>query len=161
MSGKSKDSQRQGRGGSQQYCVQLYSADASLTKEFYLDAHEYGLPDLAAAERYLRQTLTPTDFARHVSLISGDMLHDKAILQFELAKEEYSVDVVFDAEVPGRVESDEPGENVFIPDKYADDTITQRASRVLAESSLDANESIGIDPYNTGIFETSKSRSRK
>ena len=61
----------------------------------------------------------------------------------------------------GGVESDEPGENVLIPDKYADDAITQPALRILDKSSLDATESTGFDPYNSGSFETSKSRSRK
>ncbi len=67
-----------------------------------------------------------------------------------------------EADAPhGRAESDEPGENVLIPDKYADDAITQPALRILDKSSLDATESTGFDPYNSGSFETSKSRSRK
>jgi hypothetical protein len=56
----------------------------------------------------------------------------------------------------GRNESHEPGENVLIPDKYADDTITQRALGILDESSLNTSESTGVDPYNSGSFDKSK-----
>ncbi len=69
----------------------------------------------------------------------------------------------------GGVESDEPGENVLNPDKCADDTSTQPGLTILKESSyevieLTGNEVIespGFDPYNSGSFETSKSRSNK
>ena len=56
------------------------------------------------------------------------------------------------AEVPGRVESHEPGENALIPDKYASDDTTIQP--IL--TSLDANESTGFDPYNSSSFDTSK-----
>jgi len=80
----------------------------------------------------------------------------------DIAEEEYSVEVAFDASVPGRVESDEPGKDVLMPDIYGfDDTIPQRHLRILDESSPDDSESTGFDPYNSGSFETSKSRSRK
>ncbi len=69
------------------------------------------------------------------------------------------------AEVPGRVESHGPGKDIQMPNIYdCDDPFKQPKLRIRYKSSLDASESIGIDPYNTGIFETSKSqesRSRK
>ncbi len=39
--------------------------------------------------------------------------------------------------------------------------IFRESSYEVSESSLDASESIGVDPYNTGRFDTSKSRSPK
>ena len=47
-------------------------------------------------------------------------------------------------------------------DKYdCHDTITQRVQRIHKESSYVVVESPGFDPYNSGTFESSKSRSRK
>jgi len=68
------------------YCVQLYAENGSLCKEYYLDANKHHLPDLAAAERFLQQTLTPSEVDQHVSVSSGDMLHDTTIVQFKLSK---------------------------------------------------------------------------
>ena len=68
------------------------------------------------------------------------------------------------AEVPGRVESHGPEKHIQMPNIYnCDDPFKQPKLRIRYKSSLDASESesIGIDPYNTGIFKTSKSRSRK
>ncbi len=39
--------------------------------------------------------------------------------------------------------------------------IIRESSYEVSESSLDASELTGFDPYNSGSFETSKSRSRK
>ena len=57
------------------------------------------------------------------------------------------------------VEADE--RHTPVDEYVSDDAITQPALRILDESSLDASESIGFDPYNSGSFETSKSRSRE
>ena len=102
-----------------------------------------------------------TKFSRHSAAVEADERHTPVgvtvkVKPKDIAKEEYSVEVAFDASVPGRVESDEPGENVLNPDKYADDTMTQRALGILDESSLDASESTEFDPYNSGCFDPSK-----
>jgi len=113
-----------------------------------------------------------TKFSRHSAAVEANEPHTTVRVRVkpkDTAEEEYSVAVAFDASVPGRVESDEPGENVLNPDKCADDTSTQPALTMLKESSyevieLTGNEVIespGFDPYNSGSFETSKSRSRK
>ena len=57
------------------------------------------------------------------------------------------------------VEADE--HHTPVDEYVSDDAITQPALRTLDESLLDASESIGFDPYNSGSFETSKSRSHK
>ena len=106
-----------------------------------------------------------TKFSRHSAVVEADEHHTPVgVSPTESAQEEYSVEVAFDASVPGGVESDEPEENVLILDKYTDDTITQRTLGILDESSLDPSESTGVDPYNSGSFDKSKgwkSRSRK
>ncbi len=57
------------------------------------------------------------------------------------------------AEVPGRVERRESEINALIPDMYvSDDTSVQPEL-----TGLDATESPGYDPYDSGIFDTSKS----
>ncbi len=57
------------------------------------------------------------------------------------------------AEVPGRVERRESEINALIPDMYvSDDTSVQPEF-----TGLDATESPGYDPYDSGIFDTSKS----
>ena len=100
-----------------------------------------------------------TKFSRHSAVVEADEHHTPAAVKVrpvENAKEEYSIEVAFDADGPDRVESHEPEENVLIPDKYADDTITQRALGILDESSLNTSESTGVDPYNSGSFDKSK-----
>ena len=80
----------------------------------------------------------------------------------ENAEEEYSVEVAFDASVPGRVEGDKPGKDIQMPNIYdCEDPFKKQQLKTLDQSSPDASESIGVDPYNTGRFDTSKSRSRK
>ena len=103
-----------------------------------------------------------TKFSRHSAADDADEPHTPVGVRVrvkpkDIAEEEYSVELAFGTAVPGQVESDEPGENVLNPDKYADDdTMTQPALTI-----LEVSESPGFDPYNSGSFETSKSRSRK
>jgi len=83
----------------------------------------------------------------------------------ENPKEESSVEVDFDAKVPGQVESDATGKNILIRDKDASDDTSEL--RLLDESSPDdgesdeSGESAGVDPYNSGSFDMSKSRLSK
>jgi len=108
-----------------------------------------------------------TKFSRHSAAVEADEQHTPVGVRVrvkpkDIAEEEYSVELAFDASVPGRVESDEPGKDVLMPDIYGfDDTNIQPALTILKESSPDDSESTGFDPYNSGSFETSKSRSRK
>ena len=116
-----------------------------------------------------------TKFSRHSAAVEADEPHTTVRVRVkpkDTAEEEYSVEVAFDASAPGRVESDESGENVLNPDKCADDTGTEPALTILKESSYEVIEltenevieSTGFDPYNSGSFDSSKtwkSRSRK
>lgn len=73
--------------------------------------------------------------------------------------------VEFNAEVGGKIMDGGPGKNVFVRNKYIrEDTGTHETLTIIDESILEADES-GIDPYNSGRFDRSKSwdssRSRK
>ncbi len=87
-----------------------------------------------------------TKFSRHSAAVEADEQHTPVGV----------------AEVPSRDENHAAGKDIQMPNLYdCDDPYKQQQLKTPDESSLDATESIGIDPYNTGIFETSKSRSRK
>ncbi len=108
-----------------------------------------------------------TKFSRHSAAIEADERHTPVGVRVrvkpkDIAEEEYSVELAFDTSVPGQVESDEPGKDIQMPNIYdCDDPFKQQQLKTLDQSSPDASESIGFDPYNSGSFETSKSRSRK
>ncbi len=104
-----------------------------------------------------------TKFSRHSATVEADEHHTAVgVRPVENAKEEYSVEVAFDASVPGRVKNDKPGKDIQMPNIYdCEDPFKKQQLKTLDQSSPDASESIGVDPYNTGRFDTSKSRSRK
>lgn len=73
--------------------------------------------------------------------------------------------VDFDAELGGKIEDGGPGKNVLVRNKYVrEDTGTHETLTIIDDSVVDEEET-GLDPYNTGRFDRSKSwnstRSRK
>lgn len=71
--------------GEGNYRVQVYSRRASLIKEFCLDKQANNIADMESAEEFLRQTLTPCDFASTtVTLIGGEGTNDETFLSFDL-----------------------------------------------------------------------------
>ena len=72
---------------------------------------------------------------------------------------ESSIEVDFDAKVPGQVQSDATGKNILIRDQDASDDTS--ALEILDELSLEDEEPDGVDPYNSGSFEMSESRAWK
>jgi len=71
--------------GEGEYRVQLYSRCAALVNEFCLDAREHRVSDLEDVEDFLRETLTPTDFAPvTVSVATGEGSDTQSMLQFDL-----------------------------------------------------------------------------
>ncbi len=106
-----------------------------------------------------------TKFSPHSATVEADERHTPvgvSVRPTQNAQKEYDAGSGPIAGVPGQVESQEPGKDIPMPNIYAcDDTITQAKLSVLDESSLDAGESAGFDPYNSGSFETPKSGSRK
>jgi len=81
---KSRTKQDNETCGEGNYCVQLHSRRASLVNEFCLDTKENNIANVEAAEKLLRQTLGPCDFApTTVTVISGEGTSDVSILQFD------------------------------------------------------------------------------
>jgi hypothetical protein len=73
--------------------------------------------------------------------------------------------VKFRAELGAKLADGGPGKNVLIRSKFVrEDSGTHDTLKILDPSVLEPDESIGIDPYNTGRFDRGKSwefRSRK
>lgn len=62
-----------------------------------------------------------------------------------------------DEGLSGKIESNGPGKNVLIRNKYVrEDTGTHETLKILDDSLVDSGEETGIDPYNTGGFDRSK-----
>lgn len=56
-----------------------------------------------------------------------------------------------------RIESNGPGKNVLIRNKFVrEDTGTHETLKILDDSIVDSGEETGIDPYNTGGFDRSR-----
>jgi hypothetical protein len=72
----------------------------------------------------------------------------------------------FSTELEGKIIDGGPGKNVLVRNKYLrEDTGTHETLKIIDESILNSDDEDGIDPYNTGRFDRSKSwdssRSRK
>ena len=62
-----------------------------------------------------------------------------------------------DEEITTQIDSNGPGKNVLIRNKYLrEDTGTHETLKILDDSMVDSGEESGIDPYNTGGFDRSK-----
>ena len=62
-----------------------------------------------------------------------------------------------DEDLSGTIESNGPGKNVLIRNKFVrEDTGTHETLKILDDSLVDSGEETGIDPYNTGGFDRSK-----
>ena len=62
-----------------------------------------------------------------------------------------------DEELAGEIESNGPGKNVLIRNKFVrEDTGTHETLTILDDSLVDSGEEPGLDPYNTGGFDRSK-----
>jgi len=76
--------QRNGECGEGDYHVKLHSRRASLVSEFCLNKRENEIPNMEAAEKLLRRTMAPLDFAETtVTLIDAEGTGDESILQFD------------------------------------------------------------------------------
>ena len=74
-------------------------------------------------------------------------------------REQTSVDVGFDAQVSGQIESDGTGKNVLIRETDTSDDGSELS--LLDDWSSDEGESEQYDPYNSGSFDMSNSRAWK
>ena len=67
-----------------------------------------------------------------------------------------------DAELSSEIESNGPGKNVLIRNKFIrEDTGTHETLTILDDSLVDSGEESGLDPYNTGGFDRSKNWDRR
>ena len=70
--------------------------------------------------------------------------------------------VAADEDLSGTVESNGPGKNVLIRNKFVrEDTGTHETLKILDDSMVDSGEEPGLDPYNTGGFDRSKNWERR
>ena len=72
----------------------------------------------------------------------------------------------FDGSVHGTIEDGGPGKNVLVRSKYVrEETGTHETLKIIGADLVEDDDDGGIDPYNTGRFDRSKSweslRSRK
>ena len=66
--------------------------------------------------------------------------------------------VDFNSDLGGRIHDGGPGKNVLIRNKYVrEDTGTHDTLKIIDDSLLEDEEEFGMDPYNTGRFDRSKS----
>ena len=62
----------------------------------------------------------------------------------------------YDAEVPGRIESQGPGKNVLMPDIHGNEYVaTVPDLKILDLSSSDADDQTGFNPYDTAVLRRS------
>lgn len=67
-----------------------------------------------------------------------------------------------DEELADTIESNGPGKNVLIRNKYVrEDTGTHETLKILDDSMVDSGEEPGDDPYNTGGFDRSRNWERR
>ncbi len=66
-------------------------------------------------------------------------------------------DVEVDSNLHSEIETQGPGKNVLIRNRYVrEETGTYETLKILDDSMVDSGEEPGIDPYNTGGFDRSK-----
>ena len=67
-----------------------------------------------------------------------------------------------DEDLSSEIESNGPGKNVLIRNKFIrEDTGTHETLTILDDSLVDSGEETGLDPYNTGGFDRSKNWDRR
>ncbi len=111
-------------------------------KNWFKDRFSDGGPDAVAAQRSPRTPARPTP-AQKVPRRTPEY-------------------VDADDDLSGEIESQGPGKNVLIRNKYIrEDTGTHETLKILDDSLVDSGEETGIDPYNTGEFDRSKNWDRR
>ncbi len=97
-----------------------------------------------------------TKLSRRSAIDEAQELHipvGVGVVPNENIKEDYAVEVGFDAELPGRGDTQEPGPSVLMPDIYAEKPVsTDPKLEILDRSSPDAVKSTGFDPYDTIVL---------
>ena len=77
----------------------------------------------------------------------------KSVEPDDLANNECEVELSYDAEMPGRIESQGPGKNILMPDIYGNEHVaTVPDLKIIDLSSPDIDESTGFNPYDTAVL---------
>lgn len=67
-------------------------------------------------------------------------------------------DARYETRLSGKIVDGGPGKNVLIRNKYIrEDSGTHETLKIVDDSLLDSDDDFGLDPYNTGRFDRSKS----
>ncbi len=70
------------------------------------------------------------------------------------ANNDDNVEMAFDGETHGRIDSQGPGKNILMPDIYGNERIaTVPDLKILDPSSPDTDESTGFNPYDTAVLQ--------
>jgi hypothetical protein len=65
--------------------------------------------------------------------------------------------VELDSSVADKIRSDDAGRNALVRNKYQrEDSGTHETLKIIDDSIVDSGEETGIDPYNTGNFDRSR-----
>ena len=81
---------------------------------------------------------------------SGNVVCDESD---DLVDNNHEVEMSYDAEIPGRIESQGPGKNILMPDIYGNAHVaTVPELKIIDLSSADAEESTGFNPYDTAVL---------
>ena len=71
----------------------------------------------------------------------------------DFVNNDYEVQLSYDADLPGQIESQGPGKNVLKPDVHGNEYVaTAPDLKILDLSSSDADELTGFNPYDTAVL---------
>jgi hypothetical protein len=71
----------------------------------------------------------------------------------DLVNNDCEVELSYDTEMPGRIESQGPGKNILMPDIYGNERVaTVPDLKIIDLSSPDIDESTGFNPYDTAVL---------
>jgi hypothetical protein len=109
-------------------------------------------------ERFLDEDDEPTAPLRQ----AGPRVRPKPVRPPQPAAEPVDISTTME----GKIVDGGPGKNVLVRNKYLrEETGTHETLKIIDDSAIESNDEDGIDPYNTGRFDRSKSwdtfRSRK
>ncbi len=121
-------------------------------------------PDKAAPQNSLRRAGDRRMPARRPAAIQQHPKIEPVDFASDVGGKIETVD--FASDVGGKIEDGGPGKNVLVRNKYVrEDTGTHETLTIIDDSILQADEDDGLDPYNSGRLDRSKSwnssRSRK
>jgi hypothetical protein len=87
------------------------------------------------------------------SAVDGQSSNALRVEPDDFVNNDYEVQLSYDADLPGQIESQGPGKNVLMPDVHGNEyVVTVPDLKILDLSSSDADESTGFNPYDTAVL---------